>query len=102
MPLPNVVNGTALRCRAKCKATGERCRNLAAFGMPVCRCHGARRPATIKRGESHPNYRHGEETLEAKADRSRVFSELRELEAVMFKIGLATGPRWRGRKPRVS
>ena len=100
MPLPNVVSGTALRCRAKCKATRERCRNLAAFGMPVCRCHGARRRETIKRGESHPNYRHGEETLVAKAERSARLAELRELEALSFDLGLATGSRWRGRKAR--
>jgi hypothetical protein len=101
MPLPNVINGTALRCRAKCKATGERCRNLAAFGMPVCRCHGARLRETIKSGESHPNYRHGEETLVAKAERSARLSELRELEALSFALGLASGQKWPGRKPRV-
>jgi hypothetical protein len=101
MPLPNVVNGTAVRCTAKCKATGERCRNLAAFGMPVCRCHGARRPETIKRGKDHPGWRHGEETLVAKAERSAKLAELRDLEALSFGLGLASGQRWRGRKPRV-
>jgi hypothetical protein len=102
MPLPNVVNSTALRCRAKCKATGMRCLNPAAFGMPVCRCHGARRPETIKRGKSHPNYIHGDQTLVSKAERSATLVTLRELEALSFEMGLAKGYRWRGRKPRVS
>ena len=73
--------------------------NPAAFGMAVCRCHGARRQETVRRGANHPQYRHGGETLEAKAERSRGLAELRELEALSFALGLASGPRWRGRKP---
>ena len=62
--------------------------------------HGARRPETIKRGAIHPQYRHGGETLEAKAERSRRLTELRVLEAALYAHGMATGPRWRGRKPK--
>ncbi len=65
----------------------------------VCRMYGARRPETIRRGANHPQYRHGGETLEAKAERSRRLAELRDLEALSLELGLATGPRWRGRKP---
>ena len=36
---------------------------------------------------------------EAKAERSRRLEELRDLEALSFSLGLAAGPRWRGRKP---
>ena len=61
--------------------------------------HGARRPETVRRGANHPHYRHGGETLEAKAERSRRIAELRDLEALSFTLGLATGQRWRGRKP---
>ena len=61
--------------------------------------HGARRSETVRRGANHPQYRHGGETLGAKAERSRVLVELRELEALSFALGLASGPRWRGRKP---
>ena len=67
--------------------------------MAVCRYHGAREPETIMRGANHPQYRHGQETLQAKAERSQRFAELRNLEALSFALGLATGPRWRGRKP---
>lgn len=65
----------------------------------VCRYHGARKPETIMRGVNHPQYRHGEETLEAKAERSLRLSELRDLEAIMFEWGVASGAKWRGRKP---
>ena len=67
--------------------------------MRVCRYHGARKPETIMRGANHPQYRHGQETREAKAERSRRLAELRKLEALAFSLGMATGPRWRGRKP---
>lgn len=68
--------------------------------MRVCRYHGAKKPETIKRGADHPQYRHGGETLQAKAERSRKLMELRELEALSFALGLASGGRWRGRKPK--
>jgi hypothetical protein len=95
MPLPNIK----IQCQAKAKRSGQGCLNPAAFGMPVCRYHGARRRETIKSGESHPNYRHGEETLVAKAERSARLAELRDLEALSFGLGFATGQKWRGRKP---
>ena len=73
--------------------------NPAAFGMKICRYHGARRPDTVKQGADHPRYRHGQETYEAKTKRSLVLRELHDLEALSFAYGLAKGPRWRGRKP---
>ena len=98
MPLPNILSGKTKRCKAKCKARGDQCRNPAAYGMNACRYHGAKKPEAIKRGASHPQYRHGQETLEAKAERSQRLAELRELEALSFALGLAVGPKWRGRK----
>lgn len=100
MPLPGIVSGKAKRCAAKCKARGDRCRNPAAWGCKTCRYHGARRPSSIRRGESHPQHRHGQETLEAKAERNQRLAELRELEALSYAFGLFSGPRWRGRKPK--
>jgi hypothetical protein len=67
--------------------------------MVVCRYHGAREPETIMRGANHPQYKNGLETIEAKAGRSQRLGELRELEAISFALGLAVGPKWRGRKP---
>lgn len=70
--------------------------------MAVCRYHGARKPETIMRGANHPQYKNGQETLEAKAERSQRLDELRELETLSFAFGMISGPKWRGRKPRAS
>jgi hypothetical protein len=99
MPLPGIVSGKAKRCTAKCKARGDRCLNPAAWGCKTCRYHGARRPSSIKRCASHPQYKHGKETLEEKTARKKMIIELRALEELSFALGLAAGPRWRGRKP---
>ena len=64
-----------------------------------CRYHGAHKPNMAKRCANHPRYRHGGETLDAKAKRSRRLADLRYLEALSFSLGLAVGSRWRGRKP---
>lgn len=98
MPLPGVTSGNAPRCTATCKARGDRCRNPAAWGCSTCRYHGARKPTSIQRGPAHPQHRHGGETLEAKAERSRRLAELHELEELSFRMGFAAGSRWRGRK----
>jgi hypothetical protein len=102
MPLPNIISGKTQRCTAKCKATGTQCKNPSAYGMGVCRYHGSRKASTIKRGANHPQYRHGAETLLAKAERSSRLAELRDLEALSYAYGLVPEgtPRWRGKKPK--
>ena len=100
MPLPSVTAHPALRCKARSKRSGRRCMNPAAYGQPTCRMHGARKPETFKRGTDHPLFIHGQETLEAKSERSAKLAELREIEAFMFETGMATGARWMGRKPK--
>jgi len=77
MPLPNVTSGRTAQCRARSKRSLRRCLNPAAFGMPVCRFHGARRPETIKRGADHPQFVHGRETVEARRRRAEAMSRLR-------------------------
>ena len=99
MPLPNILSGKTKRCKSKSKTRGDQCRNPAAYGMMVCRYHGAKKPEAITRGANHPQHKHGQETILAKAERSKRLGELRELEALSFALGLAAGPRWRGRKP---
>jgi hypothetical protein len=75
--------------------------NPAAFGMRVCRYHGARRPETIRRARDHLAWKHGQETQKAKAERSQRLAELRQLEELSFVFGLVPvgTARWRGRKP---
>jgi hypothetical protein len=77
MPLPAMK--TARRCHATAKSSRQQCHNPAAYGMSVCRLHGARKPATVLRGPAHPNYQHGEATIEAKADTARELKEIRHL-----------------------
>ena len=102
MPLPGVGDRTK-QCTAWSKRSGSRCKNPAVvwWGLAptVCRMHGARKRATVRQDENHPQYKHGGGTLEAKAGRSKRLAELRELEALSFAVGIAIGPRWRGRKP---
>lgn len=75
--------------------------NPAAFGMKVCRYHGARRPETIKRGAIHPQYMHGDETYEAKAERQLMSVFFHEAESLMFALGMVVegSMRTRGKKP---
>lgn len=47
----------ALRCHAKSKRSGQRCKAPAVRGERVCRMHGAR--AGIREGVLNGNYRHG-------------------------------------------
>jgi len=88
MPLPNIISGKTKRCTAKCKARGDFCRNPSAYGAHVCRYHGAGKPETIKRGASHPQYRHGGETLMAKAERHQMSVFFHEAESFMLAHGM--------------
>lgn len=99
MPLVSITTGRARRCRARSKRTKQQCWALAAYGCPTCRMHGARKPETILSGEDHPNYRHGERTLEGAGARGTELVELRQLEEELRSQRLLRGPRTRGRKP---
>lgn len=98
MPLPSVARFGALQCKATAKHTGSRCLNPGAFGMKVCRYHGARRAQTIKRGKEHPNYKHGGDTLEVRSDYRIRMKEIQELEALGHAAGLFVGARTPGPK----
>lgn len=84
MPLPSLK--TALRCHAKAKHSGQSCNNPAAHGMVVCRMHGARKPVTIRSGEAHPNYKHGQSTKAARAIHREDMDLLRLVAAWLSKI----------------
>lgn len=70
--------------------------------MPVCRYHGSRKQETVRRGANHPQYRHGGETLEAKAERHEMAVFFHEAESFMFAHGMVVpgSTRFRGRKPK--
>lgn len=100
MPLKTILSGRAARCTAKAKSTGTRCWRLASFKTPVCYVHGARRPETIRRGKAHWNFKTGKATKSQREKDRHMAIELRQIEDVSFALGLATGPRWVGRKPK--
>ena len=99
MPLSWLDSKPEKRCSAKAKSTKQRCLNPAAYGCNTCRLHGARRNSSIKRGEQHPNYLHGTETLERKHQRSIKLAELREVENDLITRGFIKCKRTVGRKP---
>ncbi len=99
MPLPSVNNHGALQCKAKAKGSGVQCQNPAAYGMRVCRMHGARKAYTVLKGMAHPNYKNGLETQKSKESRSEGHAELRRLESMMHDLGMTTAKRMPGRKP---
>lgn len=96
MPLRRIKNF----CTATCKARQEPCKNPAAFGMPVCRVHGARKPESVARGAEHGRYKTGEFSQTSKAAYRAALIRLAELEAAGFRTGLLTGQRTCGRTPK--
>jgi len=96
MPLPHVKRF----CAATCRTTGERCKNPAAHGMKTCRYHGARKQGTVRRGEDHPAYKHGQCTNASRVADSEAATRLREIEDFAHRHGILTGTRLAGRKPK--
>lgn len=97
MPLRRVTKF----CSATCKASGQPCKNPAAYQMATCKSHGARPQATVLRGQQHPNYKHGLKTLEAQTAYRVANAKLVEIEALGFSQGFMTGLRTRGPKPKL-
>lgn len=79
MPLPNLSR----QCTATCRATGCQCRNPAAYGMATCRFHGARKPASVRKGEDHPQYRHGWRSQAGIQEYREASARLIELEGMI-------------------
>lgn len=96
-------NIKCVRCHAQSKRTKTQCGAPAERGKKICRFHGARStgPKTdegrlrIARGKTQ----HGNETREARAERSEKSTLLAHLEDVMHVTYMTTAPRTRGRKP---
>jgi hypothetical protein len=94
---------TCKRCLAKSKRTGNQCGAPAERGKNVCRFHGARSPGPkTEEGRlriAHGKTQHGNETRQARAERSEKAALLAHLEDIMHVTGMTTAPRTRGRKP---
>ena len=92
MPLPNITNGTAMRCRARTKGRNlAPCLNLAAYGTPVCTKHGAVHPDRRPKGKLHGRYKTGSDTTEAVIKRKELTSVLRSFEDILFLVGAIEG-----------
>ncbi len=98
MPLPSISKHGAKQCTAKSKRTGLPCNNPAAYGCKTCRMHGARKKESIKRGEQHPNYVHGNRTLESQKQSSEQSARLQQLEDALHLLDMIAAKRSRGRK----
>jgi hypothetical protein len=94
---------TCARCQAMSKRTRQQCGAPAEKGKRVCRFHGSR--STGPKTEAgrlrvaHGKTLHGNETRQARAERSAMSAKILVLEDILFLINAATGVRTRGRKP---
>ena len=88
MPLPSIAKFNAVKCSAKSKRTKLPCNNPAAYGCKTCRMHGARCPESIKRGKDHPNYVHGERSLEGIQRHREVMARIKMLTKLAKQLGM--------------
>ena len=93
---------TCLRCTARAKGSQTQCRKPAMQGKTKCRTHGGAStgPKTQagKDAIRRAQFKHGEQTLEAKAARSAKDAELQSLEDVLHALNMTSAKRTRGRK----
>ena len=88
MPLPSITKHNAVKCSANSKRTGLPCNSPAAYGCKTCRMHGARRPELIKRGKNHPNFVHGERSIEGIKKHREVMGRIKILTKLAKKLGM--------------
>ncbi len=70
------------------KSTRQQCGNPACLGSTVCRYHGYRKPETVLRGKDHPNYVHGERSLEVIKRHREVMRRITMLTRLAKQLGM--------------
>ena len=94
---------TCQQCQAMSKRTKQQCRAPAIKGKRVCKTHGGRStgPKTQAGRQRCADARtiHGNETRQARTERSLGVARLAVLEAVGHEMGFMAGTRTRGPKP---
>ena len=90
MPLPSVEKYGARRCHAKSKSTGKQCGNPACLDSikGVCRYHGHKKPEKVLRGKDHPNYVHGERSIEGIERHREVMGRIKMLTKLAKELGM--------------
>ena len=90
------------RCQAKARS-GRQCAKPAIRGKRVCRNHGgASTGPQTEAGRlriAQAKTQHGNETRQARAERSAMSAKILAVEEILYVINAATGPRTSGRKP---
>ena len=91
------------QCQAKSKRSKLQCRGPAVRDKAMCRMHGGRstgpKTNTGRQRCAQAKTIHGNETRQARTERSLSSSRLAVLESVGFTLNLLSGARTRGRKP---
>ena len=94
---------TCQRCQAMSKRTKQQCHAPAMKGKRVCKTHGGKStgPKTQAGRQRCADARtiHGNETRQARTERSLGVARLAVLEAVGHQMGFMAGTRTRGPKP---
>jgi len=92
------------RCQALSRRSKEQCKKPALKGKRVCGFHGGKstgpRTEEGKARIAKAHTTHGNETKVKREERSRSSAYLMELEDVAWALGMMTGTRTRGRKPK--
>ena len=92
------------QCQAMSKRTKQQCRAPAIKGKRVCMTHGGKStgPKTEAGRQRCADARtiHGNETRQARSERSLANARLALLEEIGRSIKVITGPKTRGRKPK--
>jgi len=94
------------QCQAKSSRTKKQCRAPALKGKRVCRTHGGLstgpKTADGRARCAQAKTIHGNDTRADRAQYSKKMTEIRNLEAIGFKIGMFSGSRFVGRKPKLN
>ena len=94
-----------LRCTAQSTRTKLQCGKPAMKSSKTQKCthHGGRsKGATTAEGKQrmiNANLTHGQSTMAAREEHSKVSARLSMLEDCLYLLGMTTAPRIRGRKP---
>ena len=92
------------QCSAKSKRTGVQCKAPAIKGKTKCKTHGGKstgpRTPEGKARIAAAHLVHGRETRCIRKERSEGLARLAELETLGRVLGMITGPRTRGPKPK--